>query len=249
MTSAPAAPDDSSARLRAWSTRLRAAAALTLGANPRLDEDTIARFADEAGSRRASDAWVLRWMMRGDADDSTVLQAPASPPAADAADVRLWRALSPAHFDARAVDDLVALDAQRDAWTPPVVRIDVTARGPSALEVETERQLSALQALWHLARLHQRADWRAHALRAAAWFVENIQPDNATGHAWALAVFVSAGEMCRAAQALESSREHDLYAQTLLHNAQVNFGRPDLLSAWLLLDAARAVDREPAAPR
>ena len=54
--------------------------------------------------------------------------------------------------------------------------------------------------------------------------MDNIQPDNATNHPWAVHVFASL--------AVETGNfEFDLYAQSLLHNCIVGTGKPDAFSA------------------
>lgn len=100
--------------------------------------------------------------------------------------------------------------------------------GP-AIEVWTETELAAVHAAWSLG-----PDWRAEARRAAAWLVDNIQPDNATNRPWGVHVFASLAHESGGAQ-------FELYAQTLLHNCQVMTGRPDDFSAMILLHAARGL--------
>jgi hypothetical protein len=99
--------------------------------------------------------------------------------------------------------------------------------GTGAIEVWTEEELSALHALWRLARLRSHAGARARALSAARWHLEHTQPDNATNRPWALHVFL-----------IEGSAEARAYAGTLLHNALAMEGRATALSAWILMDAA-----------
>lgn len=111
--------------------------------------------------------------------------------------------------------------------------------GPAAdsIEVYTECELGAIHALWNLAGLRGRSGWRVRCLAAAAWVIEHLQPDNATGHPWAAHVFaIGAGEGL--------GPEGDLLAQTLLHNAMVNRGRPDRFAACVLRDCARACSAE-----
>ena len=100
-----------------------------------------------------------------------------------------------------------------------------------AIEVWTDADLSALHALWWLAAKHDRPDWFARIEKARNWHIANTQPDNATNRPWALHVFLLAG-----------SAECNHYAQTLLHNCLTMNGRPDPLSAFILLDAARAIE-------
>ena len=100
--------------------------------------------------------------------------------------------------------------------------------GP-AIEVWTETELAAVHAAWSLG-----PEWRAEARRAAAWLVDNIQPDNATNRPWGVHVFAMLAHETGGAQ-------YELYAQTLLHNCQVMTGRPDDFSAMILLHAARVL--------
>ena len=108
-----------------------------------------------------------------------------------------------------------------------------------AIEVRTEGELIALHALSEIA--FRGADHALHErCRAAArWHLDEIQPDNATNHPWAIQVFVRLsldGTFDRADEAR-------LHAQTMLHNCMVSLGRPDRLSACILLHAARSLER------
>ncbi len=118
--------------------------------------------------------------------------------------------------------------------------ISDTADGPlfeqglfNAIEVWTESELSAMQALWWLGRRQGAIRDRAHA--AALWHIDNTQPDNATNRPWAIPVFL---ELAIA----DSSHDARLYAETLLHNAIAANGNAEPFSAAILLDAADAVD-------
>lgn len=98
-----------------------------------------------------------------------------------------------------------------------------------AIEVWTETELACVHAAWSLGD-----DWRTAAKASATWLLENIQPDNATNHPWAVHVFASL--------AVETGNfEFDLYAQSLLHNCIVGTGKPDAFSAIILLHASRAI--------
>jgi len=77
----------------------------------------------------------------------------------------------------------------------------------------------------------------SRALAAAEWHLEALQPDNATNRPWACHVFAILG--------VERARpDAILHAQTLVHNCMVAQGRPDRRSALILVDAARAIERE-----
>jgi hypothetical protein len=117
--------------------------------------------------------------------------------------------------------------------------VDVSADGPLlapdqflAIEVWTESELCALHALCNLALRSNREDWQQRAARARDWHMEHTQPDNATGRPWSLHAFVLAG-----------TPEAQHYAETLLHNALAMTGDPDATSAWILMDAARGLER------
>lgn len=98
-----------------------------------------------------------------------------------------------------------------------------------AIEVWTETELACVHAAWSLGD-----DWRTAAKVSATWLLDNIQPDNATNHPWAVHAF--------AILAIETGNfEFDLYAQSLLHNSIVGTGKPDTFSAIILLHASRAI--------
>jgi len=99
------------------------------------------------------------------------------------------------------------------------------------IEVWTDAELSALHALWFLARARRRDDWMQRITRVRDWHLLRTQPDNATNRPWALHVFLLGG-----------TGECVHYAETLLHNCLTLTGRPDPLSAWILLDAARGLE-------
>jgi len=151
--------------------------------------------------------------------------------------------LQPSEWNASretARDDAALWWALIDERSGPVARwIDVNADGPlfeqglyGTIEVWTETELCALHALWHHARREAAGGVLAHRIgRTVAWHVENTQPDNATNHPWAAPVFLRHG-----------TPESQHFAETLLSNCMVLNGRPDALSAWILLDAADALD-------
>jgi len=92
-------------------------------------------------------------------------------------------------------------------------------------------ELGALQALWAIAVRGGDPGVKARALGAARWHIEELQPDNAINRPWGLAVFVELA-ISEADETLAQTAE--LHAQTLLHNACINFGKPDQLSALVL---------------
>ncbi|MGP1345588.1 MAG: hypothetical protein ACTS3F_02825 [Phycisphaerales bacterium] len=194
-----------------------------------------AEFSDEAGHRRPVDRPFLAWRYRSHpgARPTAIEESPPSP---HDPEVTLWSALRDPRID---VDAALA-----EARNPTHGRTESDAgalfphRGRTPIEVWTEVELSSLHALWWLARERQRDDWATLVDRTAAWHVQNLQPDNATNHPWALHIFL-----------LMAGRERDplapearLYADTLLHNCMVAHGRPDRFSAHILADAADAIE-------
>ena len=198
------------AALSLWKRRLEIAASLTLGPDATPDPAT---FRDEMGHRRAVDGPCLA--------ASTAQRVAAGPRPEASVDELLWHAA---------------------AGTLPLDRVPTligTAHdGPlygeafaGTVEVFTESQLCAVHALHLLAMTHDRADWMDAALRACRWMQDNLQPDNATNHPWGIHVFLLA-------DARGITTAGTLYADSMLMNCQVNLGRPDSLSAYILRHAA-----------
>lgn len=111
----------------------------------------------------------------------------------------------------------------------------------TAIEVRTESELIALHALSEIAIRSASDGLSERSQSAARWHLAEIQPDNATNHPWAIQVFIrmSLDESCDVADAAR------IHAQTMLHNCQISLGRPDRLSACILLHAARSLERAP----
>ncbi len=103
-----------------------------------------------------------------------------------------------------------------------------------AIEVWTERDLSAMHAMSRLVERTAAPGAVARLDAAVRWHLEFTQPDNATGRPWALHLFVR-----RWAEAGDA--EARLYAETLLHNCQMLAGAPDPLSGEILRDSADAL--------
>ncbi len=204
-----------------WPAMLRAAADPVLAS-----VDWSRPFADDAGNTRPIDAMLIA-RLRGRPAPPLRGSLPATQP-----DLALWHALASNAPPERTDAVLAAARAEpRSSWGG-----DSGALFPQsgiALEVWTETDLAALHALWWLARTHHRPDWEALVRGASAWHLDNIQPDNATAHPWAVHLFALAGA---------TNPHARLYAETLLHNCQVSLGRPDKLSALILLDAACAIE-------
>ncbi len=173
----------------------------------------IERFRDEFGNRRASDrafmAHLLGVDIESERDESEM-----------GLDERLWWIV------ARGVSLPQGLLAPAEGL--------LTNPDELAIEYRTMIELGALQAIWSIVIRDRNETLRERALDAARWHIEELQPDNAINRPWGLAVFV---ELASASDDESVSMTADLHAQTLLHNACINFGRPDLLSALILKDA------------
>lgn len=210
--------------LGAWRDRIMHAARRTLGEGwPDDPLHELSTFEDEAGFSPRVSGWLIAWLCRdrvsGQAAEERLAHAADS-----TGEVGLWRALMRGDFAAARAVMLPGPGA-------PLLDLDAE----TSIEVRTESELCALHAAWHLARLTRDDNLHERCVRAARWHVENLQPDNATNHPWAIHVFVLTALRLGDAEA-------SLYAQTLLHNSQVSLGRPDRLSAAILLDAARALE-------
>jgi hypothetical protein len=144
----------------------------------------------------------------------------------------------------------------REPWD---ALVDLRAAGrffPSlagdAIEVWTDAELATLHAMsWACMRERdaaRAATFAKRMLSAAAWLIDEVQPDNATQRPWAIHVFAAIGTEwrppCDAAwpawPAWPASQvaNADHYAQTLLHNALVAREAMDKFSAWIARDSA-----------
>lgn len=120
------------------------------------------------------------------------------------------------------------------------VPLESGERVEESIEILTEQELACLHAFSWMDGLSTRVR------QAASWLLEHIQPDNATTRPWSAHVF--------AALEAEGDRDAGFYGQTLVHNTLVAAGgRPEPLSACILLDAAewarRASQGIPLLPR
>ena len=228
-----------------WATQLRELARSGLANtpaaewiyDPRAGDPTsrakyVLAFRDDAGHRRAVDTPLL----------ARVLQVRTPRPSgALSPDVTLWWSLLDTSGDVAA---LLAPEAAGGAPCPLLPETEPKSAGWAgasswaAIEPATEAELSALQAVWNLARERRDTALRERALRSAAWLIEHIQPDNATQHPWGVPVFVALS-LAAAREADQRAAAH--YAQTLVHNSVVGRGVPDRFSAFVLLDAADAL--------
>lgn len=174
----------------------------------------ITAFADDAGHRRDCDTPFLCSML---------FVNPPSPMPANASHLaRAWWGW----FD-YTIRDSLAISWDADGPLIPGLQAD-------GIEVWTETELGTMHALVSSAKGARNKAILERVFRAAAWTLDNLQPDNATNHPWAVHVFFAAAwhgvsSACRP------------LAETLLHNCQVALGRPDRLSAHILADAAEAL--------
>jgi len=107
--------------------------------------------------------------------------------------------------------------------------------GDSGMETRTERELSAMHALGaHAVGRDSPALW-VRLWSAVDWHVRELQPDNATGRPWAVHVFAMRAAGADDAGIASGAR---LHASTLVHNCRVTLGRPDRVSACILLHAS-----------
>jgi hypothetical protein len=100
------------------------------------------------------------------------------------------------------------------------------------VEVWTQAELCCLHALAWVPGAWPRAS------QTATWLAEELQPDNATNHPWAVHVFAELGAQGNSTVHTQA----DMYAQTLLHNALVGAaagGAAEVFSGLLLMDGAR----------
>ena len=173
----------------------------------------IESFHDEFGNRRASDRAFLAHLLG-------VSVSPVRSFDRMGLDERLWWCVA----DRTAIPDGLIGDAGGLLLDPDAL----------AIEYRTMVELGALQAFWAVALREAEEVLRERAMDAARWHIEELQPDNAINRPWGLAVFV---ELSIESQDETIAQTAELHAQTLLHNACINFGKPDLLSAMILKDA------------
>lgn len=157
------------------------------------------------------------------------------PPVAAKEDVALWWIVPyPERLrDARPIEAIIdlATDFDTSLFDQDAYR---------TIEVWTETELASLHALSHLANILRQVPGRSAAIEAErvarrvrqliSWHIERTQPDNATHHPWATHAFVHFG-----------SPESLHFAETMISNCQVQSGRPDVESAWIMLDSAEAL--------
>lgn len=201
-------------RIADWIKLLRGAARPGLRGTPLLEERPageaaawVREFRDSAGHRRAVDRFILSHAMK------TRVPGPDISARIDEPWLALWKAV------AEGADCDPRLERDTGALYPGLHE--------RAIEVWTEGELCGLHALAWLATGKPKEERRLQD--AARWLIENIQPDNATGHPWGVHVFAWLGQ---------DDVEADMYAQTLLHNSMAGRSEPDVFSAVILWDAA-----------
>lgn len=208
-----------------WAARLAAVARKALGDHAKVP--SAERFHDDRGNQLAIDGPFFA-VLRGERAVSRD---------GDRADVRLWAWLS----GAGASPDLQRLViAPADGVPAPLLP---RQRDDEAIEVYTDVLLCATHAAWSLgssersplASQAERDAVRRRCLRGCEWLMANLQPDNATNYPWAVHVLLE----CSDALGYEATH----YAETLLHNCQVTYGKADLRSAWILWHAAGELRR------
>jgi len=185
-------------------------------------------FSDESGHRRQVDRPFISWLNREHKPDEAVFSLLDS----QDPDVALWAALATGQRVPAGIIDRNGRHEWRSSFDQGSLFPQRNQSGPIAIEVWSEVELSSLHALGWLA--DRDSSLRAMVRSAAAWLTQNLQPDNATNHPWAVHIFATIG-------IIENKPEALLYAQTLLHNCQVSLGRPDALSALILRDAASSL--------
>lgn len=212
-------PDPSLApHVRRWCDRLRYAsrqvrAVLDALITDDAKERYITTFRDEFGQRRPIDQPVLR----------RVLSLPAPMPAGDLPiDERLWWCL-----------------ASREAFPPRILKASAgsltTGFGREPIEPWTEREMRVLHAATDRAIEERDAPLLARVLDAADWLLDNIETDNATNRPWGVHAAIIRSAMGH------SHAEHD--AAGMIHAANAATGEADRLSQFIMLDAARTLDR------
>lgn len=219
------------ANRESWSALLLGLARPVLEGTPLVTGDAseaaafIRGFADERGHRRRVDEPMLAAML----GLTSTAPAPAAGP-----DVALWALLT---REDPAGSALLAAIAAAPVEGPVTPRDD-----NAAIEAWTEAELSSLHALSHHAERHRGGELgaalAARVEGAVRWHTATLQPDNGTNHPWAVHVFAAYAVAHGDAAAM-------VHAQTLVNICCVMRGRPDRLSACILLDAGRALQRGP----
>lgn len=207
-----------------WANRLRHAAERVLAGTPVVElaatdaskREFIDQFSDESGHRRHIDRPLLAWLLG--VQGLQPAGGRTLPP-----DEEVWWVL-----------------ASGSRWNQPSwLRKTgaLTSDGIRApIEAWTQTELATLAGLWEVARRENDAALQQRCMDAAAWFIAEVQPDNATGHPWGIAAFIE-----RWARAGDIDAR--MYAEVLLHNCMVTRGMPDRFSACVLWASVQALSR------
>ena len=200
-----------------WAGRLQALASKALHGTPLIGgvadeaEEFIASFRDDAGHRRSIDPLLLSWML------TVRVEPPVNPGPAEA----IWLAL---------------MDSSGAACptSPEGPLFPALHGGP--IEAWTEAELCGLHAIWWLARRRRMEPERVRS--AIQWHLAELQPDNGTGHPWAIQAFIS--HWCESEDSAALLHAESMLNACIVHGPAA--GTPDRFSACILLDAARGLD-------
>lgn len=129
-------------------------------------------------------------------------------------DAKLWTALA---------------DQNRPALAPIPTNRGLVEPDAYAIEHRTHIELCALHALTHLTPIESLAP-------LIEWNIAELQPDNAINRPWSIHAFIHHAQHT---PDTETAAAAMLHAQTLAHNCCITLGRPDIVSAFILRDAAR----------
>ena len=208
-----------------WAAILR-----TVGAASAPGGEALRSLFDRCVERQLDESWFIAWRVMGSLPAGSF--DPSCLPVRGVQGL-VWKACIDGSVDALAEVDRVSRAAgSRGAADAGALLPQGLHR---AIEVWTETELACMHGLWRAGVAHARDPWRERALEVARWHVANLQPDNATNRPWAVCLFATLA-------ASENNADAGLYAETLLHNCQVQNGKPDALSALILLDGAEALE-------
>lgn len=221
-----------------WQGRFRALAARTLPAGTAAPELADPAFADEFGHRRPVDRPFLSALLRR--------QPPGdNRPLSASVDVQLWALAAEIACAEPEALAITRAQCEKQVWSllgDSVSSGDEGAGrswfGPvfgepfaGTVEVFTESQLCGLHALDAIGLALGSDAIMDRVAGSCRWLQDNLQPDNATNHPWAAQTFVRC-------ELLGLITDGAMYAGTLLSNCQVTLGRPDRLSAAILVHSA-----------